>query len=285
MKKVKVAIIGPGNIGSDLMYKILRSDFLELELMTGVVVSEGIKRARSMNIKTSIKSPESILENEEIKIVFDATSSKPATINAPLFKKAGKIVIDTTPAGVGNYVVPCVNLDAIKNESNFNLITCGGQATIPIVYALSRVSEVKYAEIIVGVASKSAGLGTRLNIDEFTQTTARAIEIIGGAGKGKAINILNPADPPIMMTNTIIAEIVNPKEKELQSSVKDMVKKVQKYVPGYKLRVPPIVEDGRVSTMVEVEGGGDFLPKYSGNLDIMTAAAVAIAEYLAKNLL
>jgi len=283
MSKVKTAIIGPGNIGSDMMYKILRSDSLELEMVAGVVESEGIERAKGLGIKTSIKSADDILKNKDIKIVFDATSAKPATENAPLFREAGLVVIDTTPAEVGKFVVPCVNLKDIQDEPNFNLITCGGQATIPIIYALSRVAEVRYAEIIAGVASKSAGLGTRHNIDEFTQTTAKAIVQIGGAKKGKAINIFNPAEPPIIMTNTIMADIVNPDEKELRESVEAIVMDVQKYVPGYQLRVPPIVEDGRVTTTVQVEGAGDFLPKYSGNLDIMTAAAVAVGEYLAKN--
>ena len=285
MEKVKVAIIGPGNIGSDLMYKILRSENLELEMIVGVVESEGIKRAKRLGVKTSTRSVDAILDNKDIKIVFDATSAKPAMENAPLLKEAGKIVIDTTPAAIGAYVVPCVNLHEVKNETNFNLITCGGQATIPIVYAISRVEEVKYAEIIASVASKSAGIGTRQNIDEFTETTAKAIVEIGKAKKGKAINILNPAEPPIIMANSIIVEVENPNEKEIRKSVESMVKDVQKYVPGYELRVPTIVDDNKVTTIIQVEGAGDFLPKYSGNLDIMTAAAVAVGEYLAQNVI
>ncbi|WP_148871614.1 acetaldehyde dehydrogenase (acetylating), partial [Neomoorella thermoacetica] len=179
MDKVKVAVIGPGNIGSDLMYKILRSRHLEMALMTGIIESEGIKRARKLGIKTSIEGVKAVLAEDDIKIVFDATGAKPHLQHAPLLKEAGKIAIDLTPAAVGPYVVPCVNLDQVKAEPNLNMVTCGGQATVPIVYAINRVAGARYAEIVACIASKSAGPGTRQNIDEFTQTTAKALEVVG----------------------------------------------------------------------------------------------------------
>jgi acetaldehyde dehydrogenase len=285
VSKVKVAIIGPGNIGTDLMYKIFRSKHLELALMAGIYESEGIKRARSLGIKASINGVNAVLEEEDIKIVFDATSAKSALQNAPLLKSAGKICIDLTPAAVGPYVVPCVNLDEVKAEPNLNMVTCGGQATVPIVYAINRVAGASYAEIVSCIASKSAGPGTRQNIDEFTQTTAKALEVVGGAKKGKAIIVLNPAEPPLMMTNTIYVKVENPDEQAIQASVESMVKEIQQYVPGYKLRVPPLLDGDKVTTIIEVEGAGDFLPKYAGNLDIITAAAVATAEKLAEMIL
>ncbi|OIQ61171.1 acetaldehyde dehydrogenase [Moorella thermoacetica] len=282
MDKVKVAVIGPGNIGSDLMYKILRSRHLEMALMTGIVESEGIKRARNMGIKTSIEGVNAVLAEDDIKIVFDATGARPHLQHAPLLKEAGKIAIDLTPAAVGPYVVPCVNLDKVKAEPNLNMVTCGGQATVPIVYAINRVAGARYAEIVACIASKSAGPGTRQNIDEFTQTTARALEVVGGAKKGKAIIILNPAEPPIMMHNTVYVEVEKPDLTAIRASVEAIVKEIQSYVPGYRLVVPPILDDNKVTVAVEVEGAGDFLPKYSGNLDIITSAAVAVAERLAQ---
>jgi len=285
VSKVKVAIIGPGNIGTDLMYKIFRSEHLELALMAGIYESEGIKRARSLGIKTSINGVNAVLEEEDIKIVFDATSAKSALQNAPLLKEAGKICIDLTPAAVGPYVVPCVNLDKVKAEPNLNMVTCGGQATVPIVHAINQVAGASYAEIVSCIASKSAGPGTRQNIDEFTQTTAKALEVVGGAKKGKAIIVLNPAEPPLMMTNTIYVKVENPDEQAILASVESMVKEVQQYVPGYKLRVPPLLDGDKVTAIIEVEGAGDFLPKYAGNLDIITAAAVATAEKLAEMIL
>ncbi|AKX94582.1 acetaldehyde dehydrogenase [Moorella thermoacetica] len=284
MDKVKVAVIGPGNIGSDLMYKILRSRHLEMALMTGIIESEGIKRARKLGIKTSIEGVKAVLAEDDIKIVFDATGAKPHLQHAPLLKEAGKIAIDLTPAAVGPYVVPCVNLDQVKAEPNLNMVTCGGQATVPIVYAINRVAGARYAEIVACIASKSAGPGTRQNIDEFTQTTAKALEVVGGAKKGKAIIILNPAEPPIMMHNTIYVEVEKPDIEAIRASVEAMVKEIQSYVPGYRLVVPPILDGNKVTAAVEVEGAGDFLPKYSGNLDIITSAAVAVAEKLAQEL-
>jgi acetaldehyde dehydrogenase len=206
-------------------------------------------------------------------------------MNAPLFEKAGKIAIDLTPAAVGPYVVPAVNLGAHLDKRNVNLITCGGQATIPIVAAISRVTTVLYGEIVASLASKSAGPGTRQNIDEFTQTTARGVEMIGGAQKGKAIIILNPAEPPITMRDTVHALVEKPDKQSITSSVEDIVRRVQKYVSGYHLKVPPWFDGNRVTVILQVEGAGDYLPKYSGNLDIMTSAAVAVGTGYAKKIL
>lgn len=282
MKKIKVAIIGPGNIGSDLMYKVLRSDILEMSYMVGIVESEGINRARQLGIATTIDGIDAILGDDEIKIVFEATSAKAHAANAPKLKAANKIAIDLTPAAIGPYVVPCVNLEHLSEEVNFNMVTCGGQATVPIAYAINRVADSEYTEIVSCISSKSAGPGTRANIDEFTETTAKALEIIGGADKGKAIIVLNPAEPPILMTNTVYSIVKHPNEEAITNSVKSIVSQIQKYVPGYKLRTPPIIDGNKVTVIIEVEGAGDFLPTYSGNLDIINAAAIEVAEKIAR---
>lgn len=286
---VKVGILGSGNIGTDLMYKILRSTSLELALVAGIdPQSDGLARARAMGIPTSTESIDAILADKEIQIVFDATSAKAHLLHAPLLKEVGKIAIDLTPASVGDPVVPVVNLNAGLPPDNVSLITCGAQATVPMVRAVSRVAEVDYAEIVATVASKSAGPGTRANIDEFTQATARSLERVGGAKRGKALIILNPADPPIMMTNTIYTLVRETDEKAVVRSVDEMVAEVRRYVPGYKLKVPPLVEDAptgkgkMITIMIEVEGAGDYLPKYAGNLDIITSAAVRVAEKVAE---
>ncbi len=285
--RLKVAILGPGNIGSDLMYKVLRSEKLELCIMAGIIPeSEGLTRAAALEIATTAEGIGPILERDDIQVVFDATGAKPHLQHAPRLKEAGKIAIDLTPAAVGPYVVPAVNMGEHFDSPNINLVTCGGQATIPIVAAVGRVAPVIYGEIVATIASKSAGPGTRQNIDEFTKTTARGVEIVGGAKKGKAIIILNPAEPPIMMRNTIYCEVEGEVDQEaMRTSVEEMIAVVQTYVPGYRLRVPPLVEGNRVTTMIEVEGAGDFLPKYSGNLDIITAAATGVAERLADHIL
>jgi len=283
--KVKVAVIGPGNIGSDLMYKVMRSRHLEMVLMAGIVESEGIQRARSLGIKTSLDGVHAVVSDESVKIVFDATSARAHLVSAPLLKEAGKLTFDLTPAAIGPYVVPSVNLDAVRGEPNLNMVTCGGQATVPIVNAIHRAAGAIYAEIVACIASKSAGPGTRQNIDEFTQTTARALTKVGGAKEGKALIVLNPAEPPMMMTNTIYVEVEDPDERAIAAAVAARVREIQEYVPGYRVRVPPIVDGNRVTTIIEVEGAGDFLPKYSGNLDIMNSAAVAAAERLAQELL
>lgn len=282
MKKVKIAIIGPGNIGSDLMYKVMRSQVLEMGYMVGIVESEGIRRARELGFPVTVNGISDILDEEDIKIVFDATGAKAHLAHAPLLKEAGKIAIDMTPAAVGPYVVPCVNLGSLSDAANFNMVTCGGQATVPIAYAINEAADSAYTEIISCISSKSAGPGTRANIDEFTETTARALRVVGGADRSKAIIILNPAEPPILMTNTIHSIVRHPNEEKITDQVNRMVKKLQRYVPGYRLRTPPILNDDKVTVIVEVEGAGDFLPKYSGNLDIINAAAVEVAEKIAQ---
>lgn len=281
MEKVNAAIIGPGNIGSDLMYKIMRSKYLDMKLMVGIVDSEGIRRAQSLGIETTTNGIRDLLGRRDIKIVFDATGAKTHLEHAPLLLEAGMIAIDMTPAAVGPYVVPCVNLGGLSGEMNFNMVTCGGQATVPIAYAINQAADSSYTEIISCISSKSAGPGTRANIDEFTETTARALEAVAGADRGKAVIILNPAEPPLMMTNTIYSIVRNPEEGRITEAVNGIVKEIRKYVPGYKLRTPPIVDGDRVTVIVEVEGAGDFLPKYSGNLDIINSAAVETAEKIA----
>ena len=286
MEKIKVGIIGPGNIGTDLMYKVMKSSSLEMKLMAGIVESEGIRRAAGLGFDTSIEGVDAIAADTEIRIVFDATSAKAHLHNAPILKKAGKIVMDMTPAAVGPYVVPCVNMDSLPFDTdNFNMVTCGGQATVPIAYAINRVADSEYTEIVSAISSKSAGPGTRANIDEFTETTSKALEIVAGSDKGKAIIVLNPANPPLMMTNTVYALVKNPDEARIKGSVEAIVKEVKSYVPGYRLRVPPVLDGNKVTVIVEVEGAGDFLPAYSGNLDIINQAAVATAEKVAGRLL
>lgn len=288
MKKIKVAVIGPGNIGSDLMYKIFRSKYLEMGLMAGIVESEGIKRAAAMGIPTTTNGVTDVTKHPDIKIAFDATSaSAHVRFNGPALKMADIVSIDLTPAATGPYCVPSVNLNSLQKEADINMVTCGGQATIPIVYAVSRVAGAAYAEIVSCISSKSAGPGTRANMDEFTETTAKAIETVGGADKGKAIIVLNPAEPPLMMTNTVIVRVKDPTigMEKITASINSIVAELQEYVPGYHLRVPPVMEGDKVTTIVQVEGQGDFLPNYSGNLDIINAAAIAAAEKIARNML
>ena len=283
MERIKVAILGPGNIGSDLMYKIMRSDVLQMHLMAGIAESEGIKRAASLGFKTSTNGVDAIVNEPDIKFAFDATSAAAHLVNAPKYKEVGIIAIDLTPAAVGPYLVPCVNLDKLSEEMNVNMVTCGGQATIPIVHAIERVAGASYAEIVSCISSKSAGPGTRANIDEFTETTSKALEVVGGADKGRAIIILNPADPPLMMTNTVYVRIKNDVSLDvITESVNRIINDVKRYVPGYRLRMPPIIDGDKVTAIVEVQGAGDFLPIYAGNLDIITSAAVAAAETLAS---
>jgi acetaldehyde dehydrogenase len=296
-RTIKVAILGSGNIGSDLMFKILREPgHMELALLSGIEPqSEGLTRAKALGINTSHEGIQPILDDPGIQIVFDATSAYAHVRHAKALKEAGRIAIDLTPAARGPYVIPPVNLGAHINESNVNLITCGGQATIPLVYAVSRVVPVPYAEMISTIASLSAGPGTRQNIDEFTFTTSRGLEVIGGAKQGKAIIILNPADPPILMRNTIyvLLDSEDVDRKAIIESVEAMVTAVQAYVPGYKLKNEPVFEvrdtpEGKktlVAMLIEVTGAGDFLPSYAGNLDIMTASARQVGEVFAQKIL
>lgn len=285
--KTKVAIIGSGNIGTDLMYKLRRSQLLELTWVVGVVPhSDGLRRAREFGYKTTHRGIEELLENlEDFDIALDATTAQAHGQHARLLAKAGKIALDLTPAAVGPYVVPVVNGKQHLNQINVNLTTCGGQATTPIVAAINQAAPVEYAEIVSTVASRSAGPGTRQNIDEFTHTTARGLVEVGGAQKGKAIIILNPAEPPLVMRNTIYTKVGEYADRDaIIHSVDKMVKAVQEYVPGYRLKAPPVFDDHRVTVLLEIEGAGDYFPKYAGNLDIMTAAAVRLSEEFAQYL-
>ncbi|MED4970059.1 acetaldehyde dehydrogenase (acetylating) [Parageobacillus toebii] len=283
--KLKAGIIGSGNIGTDLMYKIERSKYLEMSVMIGIDPhSDGLKRAKDRGVTVIDSGIEGFLKNPDLAdILFDATTAKAHYKHHEVLTKLNKKIVDLTPAAIGPFVVPPVNLKEELDAPDVNMVTCGGQATIPIVHAIHRVVPVEYAEIVATVASKSAGPGTRANIDEFTRTTARAIEKVGGAKKGKAIIILNPAEPPIIMRNTIHALVEETgKEEEIVRSIESMIKEVQTYVPGYRLRSEPMFDGKRISVFLEVEGAGDYFPPYSGNLDIMTASAVKVGEELAK---
>ncbi|MYL32108.1 acetaldehyde dehydrogenase (acetylating) [Pontibacillus yanchengensis] len=286
MTKVKVGIIGSGNIGTDLMLKLLRSDKLEITTMIGIdPESDGLKQAKSYGIRVIDTGIDGFLENPELAdILFDATSANAHAYHTEKLKPLNKKILDLTPAALGPFVVPPVNLGSHMDEPDVNMITCGGQATIPIVNAVQQVCDVEYAEIVATISSKSAGPGTRANIDEFTVTTSRGIENVGGAKRGKAIIILNPAEPPIIMRDTVYCLVKEEQidEAKVTESINQMVKKVQEYVPGYRMRTEPIFDGNKVTVFLEVEGAGDYLPIYSGNLDIMTASAVKVAEELAK---
>lgn len=286
MPKTKVVILGSGNIGTDLMYKVMRSPVLEVGALVGIdPASEGLARAASLGHVTSAEGAEFVLRHPELgRIVLDATSAKAHLKHAEMFQSTDHILVDLTPAAVGPYVVPVVNLPAHFELRNVNLVTCGGQATIPIVAAISAVTRVEYAEIVATIASKSAGPGTRQNIDEFTRTTAHGLRKVGGAERGKAIILLNPAEPPIMMRCTIYTRVAEPRQEEIAAAVEGMVGRIREYVPSYRLKVPPLFEGEKVTTMIEVEGAGDYLPKYAGNLDIMTSAATKVAEEYACHL-
>ncbi|KAG8153572.1 acetaldehyde dehydrogenase (acetylating) [Burkholderia catarinensis] len=292
MKKIKCALIGPGNIGTDLLYKLRRSPVLEPVWMVGVdPASDGLARAREFGLKTTDKGVDGLLPHvaaDGIRIAFDATSAYVHRDNSDKLTALGVRMIDLTPAAIGPYCVPPVNLDAHLDSAqmNVNMVTCGGQATIPMVYAVSRVQPVAYGEIVATVSSRSVGPGTRKNIDEFTRTTSGAIEQVGGARQGKAIIVINPAEPPLIMRDTIHCLTDGPPDVDaITASVHAMVREVQRYVPGYTLKNGPVFDGNRVSVFMEVEGLGDYLPKYAGNLDIMTAAAAATAERFAEQML
>jgi acetaldehyde dehydrogenase len=299
MSKIPCAIVGSGNIGTDLMFKLGRSDRLELVGVVGIDPdSDGLAKARDAGIEATHEGPDWVVDHaDDIDIVFEATSAWVHRENAPRYDEAGLRAVDLTPAKLGPLVVPTVNLDKHLDAPNVNLITCGGQATSPVVAAVSSVAEVPYAEIVSTVASKSAGPGTRQNIDEFTKVTSRALEEVGGATHGKAIMILNPAEPPILMRNTVFCALgAGYDEQTVSKAILDMVDQVAEYVPGYRLKSDPVFDEGSYSTpggqvgarviaLIEVEGAADYFPPYAGNLDIMTAAAVKVGEAIAGRLL
>jgi acetaldehyde dehydrogenase len=304
MDKIKCAVIGSGNIGTDLMIKIMRmSKVLEMSVLVGIdAASDGLARAKRLKVATTHEGLDGLInmpEYKDIRIVFDATSAGAHKRHSEVLIRDGKQVIDLTPAAIGPYTIPPVNLDANLDAPNVNMVTCGGQATIPIVAAVNRVSPVRYGEIVASISSKSAGPGTRANIDEFTETTAAAIEKVGGAKRGKAIIILNPADPPLIMRDTVYCLCDDADQTAIRKSVEDMVAEVQSYVPGYRLkqavqfehigsnkplRIPEMGGEFtglKVTVFLEVEGAAHYLPAYAGNLDIMTSAAMRTAERLA----
>jgi acetaldehyde dehydrogenase len=289
---VTAAIVGPGNIGTDLFEKLRRSKIIEVGYVVGVVESDGLARARAHGVAASAEGVDWLLRQDPLpRLVFEATSAKAHVANAPRYAEAGIQAVDLTPAHLGPMVSPPVNGAAHLDSPNVSMITCGGQATIPIVHAVSRVTPVPYAEIVASVASRGAGPGTRANIDEFTETTARAVEEVGGAAKGKAIIVLNPVEPPMIMRDTVFCMIPPDADRgAITASVHEMVAAVGEYVPGYTLRAEPQFDDprpdwrdnGRVAVFLEVRGAGDYLPEYAGNLDIMTAAAARVGELMAR---
>jgi acetaldehyde dehydrogenase len=295
MTKATAAIVGPGNIGTDLMYKLLRSEAIEPRWMIGVdPASEGLKLAADEGLVASHEGVDWLLKQDELPdIIFEATSAYVHREYAPRYEEAGIRAVDLTPAAVGPAVIPPVNGEEHVGAMNVNMITCGGQATIPMVAAVSRAAAVSYAEIVASVSSMSAGPGTRANIDEFTRTTAAGVQTIGGAERGKAIIILNPAEPPMIMRDTIFCAVAPDADRDaIIASIFAMEKAVQEYVPGYRLLQEPQIDEPspatlgqtKVSIFVEVEGAGDYLPPYSGNLDIMTAAATQVGEHIARSL-
>lgn len=305
-EKIQAAIIGSGNIGTDLMFKIMKnSQYLSMGAMIGIdPASDGLARAARLGVPVSAEGIDGLLglpHFQDIKIVFDATSAKSHLVHNEKLQPFGIKVIDLTPAAIGPYVVPSINLEQESDAANINMVTCGGQATIPIVNAVAQVTDVYYAEIVASIASKSAGPGTRANIDEFTETTSAAIVNVGKARAGKAIIILNPASPPIMMRDTVFTYSANVEPEKIEASIHSMVQKVSRYVPGYRLKQAvqfdiinednPLFIDGekyttglKTSVFIEVEGAAHYLPAYAGNLDIMTSAALACGDHFAKNL-
>jgi acetaldehyde/propanal dehydrogenase len=288
MERIRAAIIGSGNIGTDLLYKAQRSEWIEPVWMVGIDPdSDGLARARAAGLKTTHEGIAGVaehLERDGVRVAFDATSAYAHRGNDEVVAAAGALMIDLTPAAVGPYCIPPVNLEAHVGAGlrNVNMVSCGAQATVPMVAAVSRVQPVEYGEIVATVASRSIGPGTRKNIDEFTRTTSSAVEKVGGAQRGKAIIIINPAEPPIIMRDTVHCLTVDEPDRDaITESVQRMVREVQQYVPGYTLKNGPVFDGRRVTVWLEVEGLGDYLPKYAGNLDIMTSAALRTAEVIA----
>ncbi len=281
---VKAAILGPGNIGTDLLLKLERSPLIDVVLVSGIYAdSSGLKVARGLGIDTSDAGVVTVVARDDVELVFDATSARAHIASAPVLRDARKKVIDLTPAALGPAVVPGVSPAAQLDSDDLNLISCGAQATVPLVHAISRTCRLFSAEVVATIASASAGPGTRENIDEFTRTTAQSLVDVGGAEEGKAIIVLNPAEPPITMRNTVYATVSDHDERVLQESIESAVADVQRYVPGFRLLLFELT-DGQATIMVEVEGAGDFLPYYAGNLDIMTSAAVRVGEEIAARL-
>ena len=285
-EKLKVAILGTGNIGTDLMIKALRSPFLECTLFIGRNLnSPGMTKANGLRVKVSDLGIEAIIENPNCcDLVFDATSAIDHKYHWSLLEKMGKIVIDMTPSRLGEMCIPAINLESCFRYKNVNMITCGGQASIPMAYLIGQIhQEVEYIEVISSIASRSAGPATRVNIDEYVETTEEGIKAFSGCGRAKAILIINPAHPPINMQTTVFAKVKNPDIQKLNVAVLNMVSQIQAYVPGYQLIVPPVLENNRIVIMVKIQGMGDYLPEFAGNLDIINCAAIAMAEEYAKN--
>lgn len=285
IRKLKVAILGSGNIGTDLLIKVRRSKYLDCSYFIGRNSnSAGINKAQSLGVRTSIDSINTLVNNpDDFDLVFDATSAAGHKVHAPILKKMGKLAIDLTPSNIGEMCVPAVNLDSCLSKDNINLITCGGQASIPLVYAISQAQKnVQYIEVVSSISSKSAGPATRNNLDEYIETTENAIQTFSGCNRVKTILNLNPANPCIDMQTTIIALVDKPDIIRVRRAVIKIVEHIQQYVPGYQLIVPPTIENGRLIVMVRVRGNGDYLPQYAGNLDIINCAAVAMAEEYAR---